>query len=73
MGQSRRFDLPFAASVLPLLTDIARPTRLVRFVPISSREPPFLLLGPSYMRDLSRERANSPRGAKLAAWMVAVD
>ena len=33
MGQSRGFDARPATSGLPQLTDIARPTRLVRFVP----------------------------------------
>src|SRR6266702_4513827 len=32
-GQSRRFDAPPASSGLPQSTDIARPARLVRFVP----------------------------------------
>jgi hypothetical protein len=34
MSQSRRFELGPATSGLPQSTDIARPARLVRFVPI---------------------------------------
>ena len=36
-GRSRRFDAPPVTSDLPQTTDAARPTRLVRFVPINRR------------------------------------
>jgi hypothetical protein len=34
MGQKRRFDTLAVTSALPRTTDIIRPARLVRFVPI---------------------------------------
>jgi hypothetical protein len=35
LGQSRRFDAPPTTSGQPQSTDIGRPARLVRFVPIT--------------------------------------
>jgi hypothetical protein len=50
--------------------DIASHSKNAKF----SREPPFLRSGPSYMRELSTKRADSPQeriGRELAAWVVA--
>jgi hypothetical protein len=59
-------DRPWERGAVYLL----RTFRIGRLVPNFSREPPFLLRGPSYMREYQLERADSPR-SELAASMVA--
>jgi hypothetical protein len=46
----------------------ARAPQNFAFVPIFSREPSFLLLGLSYMKDLPSERADSPRANWWRRW-----
>jgi len=60
---ARFTDLGMSVS-LPIFIQIAEVQRAPQnfaFVPIFSREPSFLLLGLSYMKDLPPERADSPR------------
>jgi hypothetical protein len=49
LGQSRRLDRGPATSGLPQITDIARPARLVRFVPQAE-------VAAGYLIDASSER-----------------
>jgi hypothetical protein len=61
IGHSRRFDTTPLISDLRRGADIDRLIRQVSKVPNFSREPPFLLRGLSYMRELPPERADSPQ------------